>query len=213
VHTTFSPDSLLDPQSLIRLAGIRGLGCVAITDHNTMDGVSQVIALKPLLRIIPGEEITTQQGEVIGLFLQEAIPAGLSVWETIQRIHCQGGIVTVPHPCDRLRRHVLQKSYWTEVLPLVDMIEGFNGRTVFKADDRFAQKIAAYYQKPVIAGSDSHTPWELGHCGMEIENYDTCQDLIEVISGGRYFGTYTLPWSHLITKAVKYRNRWHLRKY
>ena len=177
-----------------------------------MDGVSQVLALKPSFRIIPGEEITTQQGEVIGLFLREAIPAGLSVWETIERIHQQGGIVTVPHPCDRLRHHVLQKSCWPNVLPLVDMIEGFNGRTVFKMDDRLARKIAANYQKAVVAGSDSHTPWELGRCGIEIGDFDTSQDLIEAVREGHFFGRYTSPWSHIVTKAVKYRARQRLKK-
>jgi predicted metal-dependent phosphoesterase TrpH len=172
-----------------------------------MDGVSQVLALKPSFRIIPGEEITTQQGEVIGLFLQEVIPAGLSVWETIERIHQQGGIVTVPHPCDRLRHHVLQESYWPDVLPLVDMIEGFNGRTIFKADDRLAQKIAANYQKIIIAGSDSHTPWELGRCGIEIGDFDASQDLLEAVREGRLFGSHASPWVHIVTKAVKYKVR------
>jgi predicted metal-dependent phosphoesterase TrpH len=185
---------------------------VAITDHNTIEGALQILALTPPFQIILGEEITTKQGEVIGLFLQEEIPANLSIQETIEQIHHQGGIVAVPHPCDRLRHHVLQQDCWPEILPLVDLIEGFNGRTVFKSDDQFAQKLAADYGKPVIAGSDSHTPWELGRCGMEIANFVTAQDLLKKVPESHFWGNYTSPWVHLVTKIVKYKTRYQLKK-
>jgi predicted metal-dependent phosphoesterase TrpH len=182
----------------------RGLDGVAITDHNTMDGVWRLLTLSPPLRIIPGEEITTRQGEVIGLFLQEAIPAGLDVLETIACIRAQNGIVVAPHLGDRLRHHVLQRSCWPVVLPLVDLIEGFNGRTVFKADDRLAQQVAIDYRKPLIAGSDSHTPWELGGCGLEIGDFDRGRDFMEAVKESRFFGKNAPAWVHVITKIKKY---------
>jgi predicted metal-dependent phosphoesterase TrpH len=203
VHTTFSSDSILKPETLIKIAAARGLDGVAITDHNTMDGVWRLMALSPPLRVIPGEEITTRQGEVIGLFLQEAIPAGLDVLETIGRIRAQGGIVAAPHLGDRLRRHVLQRSCWPEVLPLVDLIEGFNGRTVFKADDCLARQVAADYGKSLIAGSDSHTPWELGRCGLEMGDFDTGKDFVAAVKESRFFGKYAPAWVHVVTKIKK----------
>ncbi|MGD9156158.1 MAG: PHP domain-containing protein [Bacillota bacterium] len=204
VHTTFSSDSILKPRTLIPIAAAWGLDGVAVTDHNTMDGVWRLLALNPPLRVIPGEEITTRQGEIIGLFLREAIPAGLEVAETIGRIHAQGGVVTAPHLGDRLRHHVLQRSCWPEVLPLVDLIEGFNGRTVFKADDRLAQQVAAEYEKPLISGSDCHTPWELGRCGLEMRDFNDGRDFVEAVKESRFFGKYAPVWVHVITKIKKY---------
>jgi predicted metal-dependent phosphoesterase TrpH len=212
VHTTFSSDSILKLETLIRIAAARGLDGVAITDHNTMDGVWRLMELSPPLRVIPGEEITTRQGELIGLFLQEAIPAGLDVLETIGRIREQAGIVAVPHLGDRLRHHVLQRSYWPEVLPLVDLIEGFNGRTVFKADDRLARQVAVDYGKPLIAGSDSHTPWELGGCGLEIGNFDNGRDFLDAVKKSRFFGKYAPVWVHIVTKVKKYTLAQHCLK-
>jgi predicted metal-dependent phosphoesterase TrpH len=212
VHTTFSSDSILKPETLIKVAATRGLDGVAVTDHNTMDGVWRLMELRSSLRIIPGEEITTRQGEIIGLFLQEAIPAGLDVLETIERIRDQDGIVVAPHLGDRLRHSVLQRSCWPEVLPLVNLIEGFNGRTVFKADDCLAQQVATEYGKPLIAGSDSHTPWELGRCGLEMGDFDTGKDFVAAVQESHFFGKYASIWVHIVTKVKKYTLAQHCLK-
>ena len=104
-HTHFSPDSILSPGRFVAQAVRRGLNCIAVTDHNTMGGVAAVheAAATAGLQVIAGEEIRTAEGEVLGLFLTEAVPRGLSAEQTIDRIQQQGGLAGVPHPYDYLR--------------------------------------------------------------------------------------------------------------
>jgi predicted metal-dependent phosphoesterase TrpH len=203
IHTCYSPDSLLRPERILQLAARRRIEAIAVTDHNTISGALELQRIAPELQIIIGEEITTRQGELIGLFLREFIPAGLEPMETIERIHQQGGLVVLPHPCDRLRRKVLQRSCWVEVLPLVDLVEGFNGRTIFRADDREASELAARFQKPLYAGSDCHTAWEFGRCGLEMPGFDSPESFLSSVAQARFFGKHTPPWPHVVTKMVK----------
>jgi predicted metal-dependent phosphoesterase TrpH len=207
IHTRYSPDSLLRLERLVQLAARRRIDAVAITDHNTIDGALELQRITPQLQIIIGEEITTRKGELIGLFLQERVPPGLDPLATIARIHEQGGLVVLPHPCDRLRRKVLQRDCWEEVLPLVDLVEGFNGRTVFAADDRAACELAAHFHKPLYAGSDAHTSWEFGRCGLELPEFDSAQSFLRSIKKAKFFGRHAPPWPHVVTKIVKKTRR------
>src|SRR5437867_4911121 len=104
-HTHYSPDSILPPKRFVERARSRGLDCITVTDHNTIDGAGEVqdAAAKAGLRVIVGEEIRTAEGELIGLFLTEAVPRGLSSYEEMERVKTQGGLVGVPHPFDHLR--------------------------------------------------------------------------------------------------------------
>jgi predicted metal-dependent phosphoesterase TrpH len=213
VHTVFSPDSLLQLDVLVQIADQKKMGCVAVTDHNTITGALELIRRNPPFKVIVGEEILTTEGEVIGLFLKEDIPAGLSVLETLQRIREQQGLVVLPHPCDRLRHHALAPAWLGEVLPEVDLVEGFNGRTVFPKDDRLAVDLGGRFGKPLSAGSDSHTRWEFGRVGMEMDDFETPLEFLVGIEHARVFGHRAPPWIHLITKSVKYANRIGLRRY
>jgi hypothetical protein len=95
-HTHFSPDSIMSPQDLLRRATEAGLDCVAVTDHNTIRGGLSVRELASDVTVIVGEEIRSSDGEILGLFLTEDVPAGLPAEETIARIRDQGGVVGVP---------------------------------------------------------------------------------------------------------------------
>jgi predicted metal-dependent phosphoesterase TrpH len=212
VHTTYSPDSLLQPADLLALASQRGLECLAITDHNTIAGAVQLQKTDSSVRIIVGEEVSTNAGELIGLFLQEAVPPGLSAQRTIELIREQEGLIVLPHPCDRLRHHALAGELWEEILPQVDLVEGLNGRTVFKRDDQQAVKLAQRYAKPICAGSDAHTCWEVGVCGIEVAAFQSAAEFLTVVSQGREFGHRSPGWVHAVTKTVKYANRWGIRK-
>ncbi len=112
-HTAFSPDGLMSPAELLAAAKARGLSCIAITDHNTIRGALQGVALAEsdptLPRVIPGVELSTRDGEVIGLYLSEEIPSRLTVVEAVVRIRAQGGLVCLPHPYDVLRRGTISR--------------------------------------------------------------------------------------------------------
>jgi hypothetical protein len=203
VHTCYSPDSLLKPETICRLITKRRIDAVAVTDHQTIAGALELQRMAPALPVIIGEEITTRQGELIGLFLRETIPAGLDALETIDWIHHQDGLAVLPHPGDRLRRKKLDPACWEKVLPRIDLVEGFNGRTVFYADDRKARELAVCFHKPVYAGSDCHTAWEFGRCGMELAAWTTPATFLEASKAAGYFGKYTPLWPHLVTKVVK----------
>lgn len=211
VHTVFSRDSLLGLEDLVEIAIAKRIDCVAITDHNTIDGAVKLAGMNPPFKVIIGEEILTREGEIIGLFLWKEVPAGRPVFETIELIREQQGLAVIPHPFDRLRHHALESSIREKVASGIDLIEGLNGRTVFFRDDRDAAGLAGHFGKPVTAGSDCHTKWELGRCGLEMEDFNDQTEFLHAVSRGRYFGRHTPPWIHLITKTVKYMNRLGLR--
>src|SRR5215218_10636230 len=132
-HTRLSGDSLNHPQKLVEAAAERGLGALCVTDHN---GLANALALSRLpdlpIPVIASEEVKTREGEIIGWFLHELVPKGLTPEETARRIKDQGGIVGIPHPFDRARNSSRLQTPALERLVaagLVDAIEVFNART------------------------------------------------------------------------------------
>lgn len=97
VHTCHSPDCLTSLENVVTMSVRRGLGALAITDHNSIEGALALRGMAPF-PIIVGEEIDTSEGEITGLFLEEPIPRGLTPIETVARIKEQGGLVYVPPP-------------------------------------------------------------------------------------------------------------------
>ena len=100
VHTTYSFDSTIEPAGLREICRKRGLDGVAVTDHDSLRGSLEFAAELPDLIIVPGSEIRSAEGEIIGLFLSEDVPPGLTAPETMRRIREQGGLVLMPHPFD-----------------------------------------------------------------------------------------------------------------
>src|SRR5580765_4079548 len=158
MHTSWSHDCQVPVEELLDHAEAEGLGAIAVTDHNVFGGAREAgdLARGRDLVVIPGEEIKTDgQGEVIGLFLSEEIPRGLSFAATVDAIRAQGGIVYVPHPFDRLhaipdaatlRRHVQQ----------IDVLEVYNARLLVEAYNDEALRFARKYDLTMGAGSDAH---------------------------------------------------------
>jgi predicted metal-dependent phosphoesterase TrpH len=160
MHTHHSGDCATPVDDLLDEAIERGLAVIAVTDHNTIAGgleAAQRVQERSLdLQVIVGSEIMTDgQGEVIGLFLDDEVPKGLSFAETVSRIHAQGGLVYIPHPFDRmhsipspetLRRHVDQ----------IDVLETANGRLYFEKDNAESERFAERWNLLRGAGSDAH---------------------------------------------------------
>ncbi|HLZ48669.1 MAG TPA: PHP domain-containing protein, partial [Candidatus Limnocylindria bacterium] len=127
-HCEYSPDSRT-PVAVQALAiKAAGLDVVCATDHNTIEGALRLRDLADGFRVIVGEEISSRDGEIIGLFLEQAIPRDLSAEETIDRIHAQGGLVSVPHPYSHNRIYRLRREALERVWPTIDAIEVFNAR-------------------------------------------------------------------------------------
>lgn len=137
---------------------------MALTDHNTIAGAQLLQRLAPdWLTVIIGEEVSSAQGEIVGLFLRQEIPSGLPISDTIQRIHVQGGLAILPHPFDRCRRRAVGKRHFLAVKNQIDFVEAFNSRTLFREDTRQAYRLAAQHNLPICVGSDAHLPGEYGN--------------------------------------------------
>jgi predicted metal-dependent phosphoesterase TrpH len=166
-HTCYSRDSLLTLADYERAVLQRGLTAVAVTDHNKVEGGLRLRDAAPF-PVIVGEEIMTADGEVIGLFLERAIPRGLSPRDAVAAIRDQGGLVYLPHPEDRTRRSVMVASGIDAIIDAVDIVEVLNARVFVASDNDAARALADEHHKPYGAGSDSHTAAEMGTAYVEM---------------------------------------------
>ena len=207
MHTHFSPDSETAPEKLVARCVEVGLSCIAVTDHNTIEGALEVERIAPFM-VIVGEEVASSEGEITGLFLKEPVPKGLSPQETARRIKAQGGLVSLPHPFDRFRRAVLSRRALDELLPQVDIVEVFNSRNNLGADDRKAYEFAQEHGLLTSGVSDAHTTFELGRTYVEMPEFDgTPEDFKRALAQGNIVGRRTSPLIHVLTTFTKLRKR------
>jgi predicted metal-dependent phosphoesterase TrpH len=202
-HTYHSSDSWASPAEIIQVTVRRGLDGLAVTDHNTIDGALELAAMAPF-RVIVGEEIKASQGEIIGLFLQEPVAAGLSPEETMGAIHEQGGLVYVPHPMDRLRRRsALSRRALERLVNQIDALEVFNARVVLPRDNQLAREFALAYGLAMGAGSDAHMPSEIGSAYVEVEAFDDAASFLAALRQGEVVGRLASPLVHFQTALTK----------
>lgn len=181
MHTNHSHDCATPPEVLLETARVQGLGAIAVTDHNVVSGAHAAaeIAEDYGVKLIIGEEVKTKdQGEVIGLFINEQIPKGVTLQEAIADIKRQGGLVYVPHPFDRMHSVPDYKNL-LEVLEDIDLIEVFNPRVAFSAFNDEAARFAAKYRIVAGAGSDSHVAQGLGSVRINMYDFDGPEEFLE----------------------------------
>ena len=178
VHTNSSLDSSIKPGELAKKAEPLGI-IPAITDHNTTESWKKMKST-----FIPGEEIRTTAGDLIGLFLTEEIPKHLSFEETIDKIKEQGGLSYLPHMYDKTRY-----GCGDEFADLIDIIEVFNGRCL-DVFNELAAKTAKTLDKPGAAGSDSHFLFEFGRTYTEVPEFDmeNPKELLEALENAKITG-------------------------
>lgn len=209
-HTHYSPDSILSPGTMISRAKSRGLSVICVTDHNTVRGgvkAREVAAERyPEVRVIVGEEVHTSDGEVLGLFLSEDIPRGLTPDEAIDRIHAQGGLAGAPHPFDTYRSS-LGDEVTAAIVDKLDFIEGLNARMVRGEANDKAQEFAKAHNKPMSAASDAHSPREVARCYVEMPNFETPQDFLKSLRAGTLRGRLSSPLIHLISRFAVTRRK------
>ena len=179
MHTDHSGDCATPVEALLGEAKARGLGAIAVTDHNEISGALEAREKADGIKVIVGEEVkTADQGEVIGLFIEEKIPRGGTLQEVIAEIKRQGGLVYVPHPFDRMHavpdyRHLL------DVLDDVDAIEVFNPRVAISSFNEEAVRFAEKYRIVGGAGSDAHVTAGLGSVRIRMRDFDGPQEFLE----------------------------------
>jgi hypothetical protein len=161
-HSRGSFDSLSSPKDMMKAALDRGLTHLAITDHDRVDVAQEARASAPSgVTVIVGEEVKTRDGDLICVFLEEAIPPGLSAMETIAAAREQGGLVGIPHPFDRMRGSMLRDASMASLAPHVDWVEAHNARVVGHGNED-AAAFAREHGLPGIAASDAHSIMEIG---------------------------------------------------
>ncbi len=162
-HTSASFDSLASPEAVVKAAADRGLTYLAITDHDLIDGALRAREAAPHgLTVIVGEEIRTADGDLIALFLDHAVPPGLSARDTIAAVREQGGVLGIPHPFDRFRGSMLNDPRLETTAAQVDWIEAYNARVVGGTGNERAASFARDMHLPGVAVSDAHSVLEVG---------------------------------------------------
>jgi len=211
-HSEYSPDSRTPIASQAAAIKAAGLDVVAATDHNTIEGALRLRELADGFRVIVGEEVSSRDGEIIGLFLEKPVPRGLSAEETIARIHDQGGLVSVPHPFSRNRRFHLRRSALERVWKDIDCIEVFNAREAFTQDNVRAAAFAKDKGLPGAVGSDAHRASEIGRAWVEVEDFVGRDDFIATLREGSVIGKLTGNYIHVLTRLDVFRKWWTRRR-
>lgn len=181
-HTEYSPDSSWKIANVITECKKNRIDVIAITDHDTIDGALAVQARAPKnLHVIIGQEISTAEGDLIGLFLHTKVEPRQSIKNTIAEIRRQNGVVILPHPFDRLRRHAVGAVVSEAIKNDIDLIETFNARCVFSADNIRAEKFAQDNSLTGIATADAHFASELTNAVCMFDNCDSRDTFLQSV--------------------------------
>ncbi|MGH9296382.1 MAG: PHP domain-containing protein [Acidimicrobiales bacterium] len=189
LHTMWSGDSTTTPDELAAAVADTGIDVLCITDHSTVTGAAS-LALQLPCRVVVGQEQRTPEGEIIGLFLSERIPAGCrSASEAAAAVRAQGGLVYVPHPFDPLR-HRLVDGVLERLCEegLVDVIEARNGKTSLGSMNDEAAAACVRYEVAAGAGSDAHVPDAVGAVYVEMPDFDSPECFLASLRNGVVIG-------------------------
>lgn len=189
LHTCYSGDAVTTLDELAERIEDSGLDVVCVTDHHAVRGALDAIERDVGCRVVVGEEVRTDRGEVIGLFLRERIPHSLAAAETVRRIRDQGGVVYVPHPFDPVRRP-LHEDTMRELCAAgaIDAIEVFNAKTSLQSLNDRARDLAGEFDLAGGAGSDAHGPEAIGAAFVEMDDFDGPADFLAQLRGSRVVG-------------------------
>jgi PHP domain/Glycosyltransferase Family 4 len=203
MHTDHSGDCATPVEVLLATARAQGLGAIAVTDHNEISGAlaAREQAREAGVKVIVGEEVKTAgEGEVIGLFIEEKIPRGMSLRETVAEIKRQGGLVYVPHPFDRMHA-VPDYEHLTKIIDDVDAIEIYNPRVAIGSFNDEAERFAAKWRILAGAGSDAHVAQGLGSVRVRMRDFDGPAEFLQSLRGAEIV---TRPTSLLYVQALKF---------
>jgi predicted metal-dependent phosphoesterase TrpH len=212
VHTNFSRDGESSVEEILRRAEQVGLDAIAITDHDTVEGALYGQRLHSPVLVIPGIEVSTRQGHIIVLGIDNPLPPRRDVMETIGEARERGGLVILPHPYHMWRHGVARKM--KSSIRAVDAVEAFNSRYIVGTANRKAALMARRYQKPCVGGSDAHHARFVGFGVTYVDAEPTIPSILRAIREGHTFAgcrmtplrTYTRQSLRSIMRRVqKYR--------
>ena len=170
-----------------------GIGCVAISDHGTIEGALKLQAMNPPFKVIVAEEVLTPQGEIMGMFLKETVPSHQPVDAVLAQIKAQGGLVCIPHPFDKFRPSGLAAKEMERIAEQIDIIEAFNSKVVVTSSLGKARAFADEHGLAQGAGSDAHLPQHIGSAYVEIPDFSNSTEFLTALKSGRIVGRRTLP--------------------
>ena len=198
-HTIVSHDSLMTPKKLLARCDQIGIDKVAITDHNSVDAAMACAEVHPE-RVIVGEEIQTNEGEILGYFMSEWVPPGLSPMETIQRLRDQGAVISIPHPFDPYRGNNWQDGTLQAIAPYVDAIEIFNARCMTNEPNQQAAAFAGANHLLPTVGSDAHCVWELGRATLNLPDFNDAASFKDALRNGQPLTNLSSFFVHLYSR-------------
>jgi predicted metal-dependent phosphoesterase TrpH len=202
VHTIYSHDALITPEELVFYAKKRGLTAVAVTDHDRVDGALKIAKETDFL-IIPGTEVSSRNGHILGLNVQEPIPKGLSSDETVDRIHRAGGLAIACHPFA-----LFKGSLGKHANGKFDAIETINASAFpFNRSVRKAQEIANRFGISRIAGTDAHYGPAIGYAYTVIDAEPNVEAVTKALSMGQ-----CQPFGRAIPVSMRLESQWQFYK-
>jgi predicted metal-dependent phosphoesterase TrpH len=187
IHSEYSMDCTTRLDQIIRACEKKKINCIALTDHGAIEGAIKLQKIAPF-KVIIGEEILSTRGEIMGLFLNELIPSGLSLEDSIRRIKEQGGLFCAQHPFDRIRPDALKAEVMDEIAGYIDVVEIFNSRNPLKRSSEMAQEFARTHDLPGTAGSDAHADFEIGNAYIEMPEFSDKIEFLKALRQGKITG-------------------------
>ena len=180
IHTTYSIDSVISKKELVFYAKKSGLNAVAVTDHNKIEGALKMAQQTDFL-IIPGIEVSSLHGHIIGLNVKTLIPRGLSVDETVDRIHEAGGIAIACHPFA-----LLKGSIGKYISVKFDAVETINASAFpFKRATNQANWLAERLKLPKVGGTDAHYGPVIGQAYTLLDSEPNVEAIVKAITNGQ----------------------------
>jgi len=183
-----------------------GVNCIAIADHDSIEGALKMQEIAPFPVIVAGE-ILTPQGEIMGMFLKEYVPIGLPIEEAILRVRSQDGLVCLPHPFDTFRGLRIDGARLDELAEYIDVVEVFNARSHFSRPIDRAHSFADKHGIAKSAGSDAHSLGEIGYAYVDMPEFEGKDDFLQALSEGKIYGNRTSPLVHFRSVWARIRKR------
>ena len=185
IHSKYSPDSESKLEDIIEASKNRNIDIIAISDHNTVDGTSEIIKKTKNTDIlaIPSIEISSSKGHILGFGCEETVPRDLSVEDTIDRIHDLGGLAIIPHPYCFYRHGLLHNKDYKGLK--IDAIETKNARFIIGYCNRKAKKLSEKENLPGLGASDAHYYKFVGDCYSLIDCEKDIDSVMKAIKNNR----------------------------
>ena len=204
IHTKYSMDCQSEPEDIVKRCQKLGINCIAVADHDAVEGGLLMQKIAPF-KVIVAEEILTFSGEVMGMFLKERIASGIPLEKAIAAIKEQGGLVSIPHPFDPVRGLRLNADEFNKLAPQIDLIEVFNARVLSAQTNSKALHFAREHTLPGAAGSDAHTISEIGNVFVELNDFNSPAEFLTALKQAKIQCKRAGPFVHFNSTWAKIR--------